>query len=506
MAVVAGSEGTPTRSSSAPPTARRHTTWWALGAIVALGVVVRFTTLNQQSLWFDEATTWGIVAHGLGHVLTTVPKTESTPPMYYVLLWLWSRVFGLSEPGLRSFSALCSTLTIPVVWIIGRRLFSHRVGLVAALLAAVNPLLFWYAQEARAYSLLLLLSAVSLLAFTHALESPTRRRLLIWSVASALALAAHYYAAVLIGSEAVWLAATLHRRGLLTADRAASALAPLVAVGAALIPLAIRQNDGRAGYISTQEGSLPYRVVQLVKEDIIGQGQPMKVLLTVVGCGLVLVALGLLVNQPRRSGRSAGLMLLGVGTGGVLIALVIAVVAIDYFNTRNLMPTWPALLLAVAAGLGCTRARRTATVAAAGLVILSLFCVWNIVSDPLFQRPDWRGAAQVLGPSAGARAIVSDLNSQVPLDPYLRSLRSYPAGAQSVREVDVIWVQRVHQWGSLGPITPLPLAGFRLAAVVRTSSYVVLRYRASTAQPESSAALDRLYPLAASALSLLQSA
>jgi hypothetical protein len=82
MAVVAGSEGTPTRSSSAPPTAGRHASWWALGAIVALGVVVRFTTLNEQSFWFDEATTWGIVAHGLGHVLKTLPQTQSKPPQY----------------------------------------------------------------------------------------------------------------------------------------------------------------------------------------------------------------------------------------------------------------------------------------------------------------------------------------------------------------------------------------------------------------------------------------
>jgi hypothetical protein len=199
-------------------------------------------------------------------------------------------------------------------------------------------------------------------------------------------------------------------------------------------------------------------------------------------------------------------MLLAVGTGGVLIAFVIAAVATDYFNTRNLLPTWPALLLAVAAGLGCARARRTATIATAGLVILSLLCVWNVVSDSRFQRPNWRGAAQVLGASAGPRAIVSDIHSQVQLEPYLRRLQSYPAGGRSVREVDVIWLQRAHQWGSLAPIVPLPLAGFRLAAMIRTDSYVVVRYRASTAQPESSAALDGLYPLAARALSLLQRA
>ena len=75
-----------------------------------------------------------------------------------------------------------------MVWCIGRRLASERVGLVAALLTAVNPLLFWYSQEARSYSLMLLLSALSLLSLLWALETPSARRLLAWSLVSAVAL------------------------------------------------------------------------------------------------------------------------------------------------------------------------------------------------------------------------------------------------------------------------------------------------------------------------------
>ena len=158
----------------------RERSLWLLAGIVIIGAAIRFSTLDQQSFWLDEATTWGIVSHGVGHVLSTVPKTESTPPLYYVLVWLWSRVFGAGDVGLRSFSALCGTLTIPVMWAAGRRLASERIGLVAALVTAVNPLLFWYSQEARTYALLVLLSALSLLAFLRALEQPSTGRLVWW--------------------------------------------------------------------------------------------------------------------------------------------------------------------------------------------------------------------------------------------------------------------------------------------------------------------------------------
>jgi mannosyltransferase len=504
MAVVADSQDLIRRSGRTTAPAVSSRTGWILGAIILLGVVVRFTTLNQQSFWFDEATTWGIVDHGLGHVFNTVPKTESTPPLYYVLLWLWAQVFGTGEVGLRSLSAVFSTLTIPVVWLIGRRLVSDRVGLIAALLAAVNPLLFWYAQEARSYSLLLLLSAVALLAFVEAVESPTWRRLLLWGLASAVAFAAHYYAAVMIVSEGAYLAVMLHRRRRLTLDRVAAAAVPVLVVVGALAPLMLEQNDGRAGYIATQAGSLPYRIAQLVKEDIIGQGQPEKALLTALGCALVVVALALLLRRSRRAAQAPAVMMLTVGVGGVLVAVAVAIVGTDYFNTRNLLPTWPALMMVVAIGLASKRARRVGVVATAGLAVLSLVCVWNIVSDPLYQRPDWRGAAQRLGVASAPRAIVADVQSQVPLEPYLSRLSLFPSGGAAVREVDVIWLQRAYQWGPLGAISSTPLPGFALVKVIRTQSYVVERYRAVTPQAEARTTLDRLYPLAPRALALLQ--
>src|SRR5438876_576650 len=80
-----------------------------------------------------------------------------TPPFYYMLAWGWAKLFGTGEVGLRSLSALAGTLTIPAAYAAGRALSSRRAGLIAAALFAVNPLLVWYSQEARAYALLALL-------------------------------------------------------------------------------------------------------------------------------------------------------------------------------------------------------------------------------------------------------------------------------------------------------------------------------------------------------------
>src|SRR5829696_10318840 len=130
----------------------RHRTM--LAGIVVLAGVLRFATLDGQSYWFDEATTVRLLRMNLGDMLAAIPDSESTPPLYYVVAWVWTQIFGTGEVGLRSLSALAGTATVPVVYAIGTRAVSPRAGLIAAGLTAANPLLVWYSQEARAYALL----------------------------------------------------------------------------------------------------------------------------------------------------------------------------------------------------------------------------------------------------------------------------------------------------------------------------------------------------------------
>src|SRR4051812_1060010 len=170
------------------------------------GAALRFATLDLQSFWYDESVTVGLVQHDLWGVLDRIPGSESTPPLYYVLAWLWTRVFGSGEVGIRSLSALLGTVAIPVFYIAARELTrSERAGIAVAALAAFNPLLVWYSQEARTYALLMLLGALSLYFFARLLKGVETRFLVWWAVTSALAFTAHYFAGFLVVPEAAWL-------------------------------------------------------------------------------------------------------------------------------------------------------------------------------------------------------------------------------------------------------------------------------------------------------------
>ena len=94
---------------------------------------------------------------------------------------------------------------VPVAFLLGAELNGRRTGIAAAALVAVNPMLVWYSQEARCYSLLVLLTSIALLFFLRALRSDSGRDLAWWALASALALATHYFALFPVGAEAAWL-------------------------------------------------------------------------------------------------------------------------------------------------------------------------------------------------------------------------------------------------------------------------------------------------------------
>src|SRR5207302_2742076 len=74
--------------------------------IVAAGAAIRFSTLDLQSFWVDEGNTVHLLRMDFGSMFSGALDGEQTPPLYYVLAWLWTRPFGTGEVGLRSLSAL----------------------------------------------------------------------------------------------------------------------------------------------------------------------------------------------------------------------------------------------------------------------------------------------------------------------------------------------------------------------------------------------------------------
>ena len=428
-------------------------------ALVVCGAALRFSTLSLQSFDLDESVTVALLHQGFGGMLSAIPKTESTPPLYYVLAWLWTRLFGLDEVGLRSFSALCGTLTIPLAYHAATRLISGRAGLIAAALSATSPWLVWYSQEARAYALFAFLALASFALFLRALDEPKRRTLAGWAVLSALSLATHYFAVFLVVAEAAWLLSKSPAR-----RSAAIASGFVAAVGLALLPLALHQAHdirAKAGFLQTP---LLSRIESIPTRFLLGEAAPASGRVLLVAAAGVLAGVGALAlfRSADRAGRRRAGVALSVGASVVVIPLAMALLGGDYLDPRNLIAAWVPLALVVAAGYASVG--RAGPLLTGGLLLLFLAMVVAGDLDAAVQRTDYRGAVAALGrsPGPGQRAIVvTPAFNWTPLAFYLPGYPRLSSGNVGVREIDLIgW-----QSASLGRQTVDYLArrGFRLA-------------------------------------------
>jgi mannosyltransferase len=390
------------------------TSIWAVAALTLLAAALRFTRLGHQGYWFDEGNTVLLVHLSPGKMLGLIPQSESTPPLYYGVAWVWARVFGFGEAGLRSLSALAGVATVPVAYGAARKLVAERVGVIAAALTACNPLLIWYSQEARSYSLLVLLTAVALLAFAYARAEATPRSLAAWALACALALATHYYAILAVVPQAVWMLARHRRR-----HSGLGAVAAVGLCGLALIPLALSQNGtGNDNWIA--RAPFGSRLGQIFPQFVIGTGAPAYHVLEPLAAAMVAVGLVLLLTRAEPAQRRSALAVGALTGAGLAIMMLFVAAGIDDLITRNLIALWLPAAIMVAAGFGAQRARLLGTAAAAVLCATGIAAAVGVATERQLERPDWRAVAGVLAPApAGGRAIlIQHYRDRLPLSLY----------------------------------------------------------------------------------------
>jgi uncharacterized membrane protein len=477
--------------------ARRRDASVVFGLIV-LGAALRFWRIGHQSYWYDESVTLELVRQPFTMMFAHVQTVEGTPPLYYCVAWVWTRIFGFGEAGLRSLSAVAGLCVIPAVYGTASELISRRAGLIAAALAACNPMLIWYSQEARAYSLMVAMASLSLLAFVHLLSSrPTGRWFVAWAVAASLTLATHYYGLVAVVPEALWLL-WAHRRDL----RMWSAICLVGAVGLALLPLALRQRHN-ASWIA--ELPLGHRLEQVPSQFLLGTGAPGRTWLIIASlAGLIIAAGGLALTAAPRE-RSRALIAGALAVAGLVLSLLLIPAGADYVLPRNLIALVVALIVLVAGGLGARRTRMLGWAGAGLLCAVGVIVTVAVAVDWKLQRPDWRGVAKavVSTPQPGARAVlVEDSDSPIPLGDYLPGLHVLRFRSPPVTQLSVVAAVRgatpgICWWPSchvsLAALdTSLQIPGFRRVGPVRhIEQFAIYQMRARTSTRLTRAAIHR---------------
>jgi len=137
--------------------------------ILALALALRLHNLNTEDFELAESFRF-IEANTLASSFYVTLNYEEHPPLYNIFLHFW-RYVGESVFVLRLSSVLFGVGAVLLIYLIGKKIFDYKVGLVAALILALNPLHLNYSQNIEPYSFTVFFSFLAIYFLIRALGS-----------------------------------------------------------------------------------------------------------------------------------------------------------------------------------------------------------------------------------------------------------------------------------------------------------------------------------------------
>ncbi|HUY60826.1 MAG TPA: glycosyltransferase family 39 protein [Candidatus Dormibacteraeota bacterium] len=183
---------------------RRPPPWLAVvvALVLAAAVVLRFWT--RSDMWLDEAQTVNIAKLPWSKIPSAL-RQDGSPPLYYFLLHFWMRIFGTGNLAVRSLSGVFGVLSLPLMWLAGRRLAGRTVAWIALALLASSPFAVRYSTENRMYMMMVVITLGGYLAVDAALRRPVWWRFVVVAVLAGLLALSHYWAFYIVASVVLLL-------------------------------------------------------------------------------------------------------------------------------------------------------------------------------------------------------------------------------------------------------------------------------------------------------------
>ena len=390
-----------------------------LCVIVLAGVVLRVLAARPGFLG-DELFTYAIANRdSLGDVIDGVRTTENTPPLFYIFAWLSLQATGVPEL-VRLPSLLAGSALIAVAGLLGRRVFSLRAGLLAAMFVAVSPFAIFYSSEARSYAPAALGVLLSTLLLLRALESGRFAEWAGFAVAAAAAMWFHYTAVFPLAAQLAWALAVSprSRRDVLMAHVGAAALyLPWLPFAQTYVPLSEVSRFINAFAPLTVGRTFDYEARALVGHPFAeltkAPGTVAAIALAALGVALVL-SLGR--HRPNLRAADPVVLLIATALAAPVCVLVLSLLKSNIYLPRNLFVSAPAALVLIAAAVASLRP--AAALAAGGAVVALLAPSALSLGTGDLARPAYDQVARLVDDRAGA----SDPIIEGPLFPVAKTL------------------------------------------------------------------------------------
>lgn len=165
---------------------------FVLLGIIVLNFVIKFIYVDYPDIGGDEPFSIFYANADLKTYFEII-HTENNPPLYLFLLKGWIKLFGMTPLSVRMMSVIFSSLTAGVIFQLGKRYFSFKVGLLTALLFTFTTYHMEFAHQARVYALFGLLTMTSMYSYLRLVIDNQKRHAILLVLYNILLIYAHFF-------------------------------------------------------------------------------------------------------------------------------------------------------------------------------------------------------------------------------------------------------------------------------------------------------------------------
>jgi mannosyltransferase len=165
-------------------------------------------------------------------------KEDVHPPLYYIVLFGWTSLFGTGELAVRALSAFFYLLSVAALYLFARKYSSPERAAIAAAIYAASPLALLSAQFVRMYALVSLLAILSTWLYFKLHEEGGWRNVVAFAAVNALGTFTHIWFFFLLFPQCVCTLCWRRRSVIRFAGVMAISLTPYAVIW---LPVLLRQ-------------------------------------------------------------------------------------------------------------------------------------------------------------------------------------------------------------------------------------------------------------------------
>lgn len=166
--------------------------------VIIISTIILSITIFNTNIWFDEAYSLGLINQSMLDLIT-IAIHDVHPILYYIILKIFSLIFGTSTIVARAVSLIPVIILLIFGFTHIRKEFNEKAGLLFSFFVGFLPIMVQYSTQIRMYTYSILFITLTAFYAYKIFKYGNRKYWIIFVIFSLLSAYTHYFALFVAG-------------------------------------------------------------------------------------------------------------------------------------------------------------------------------------------------------------------------------------------------------------------------------------------------------------------